>query len=294
MRLVVNLVQDSKARYRILIDLVILCFAFYAYSKNDVPYVQMSRFDQLVIDTVAPMQKGVSSVYDTISSVFNNYLLNVDSAQKNEQLSKQILVLNAKIGSLSEIEQENERLKDLLNFKQSTSYQSIPAKIIAWDSSSDFRTIRIDKGFKDGLRIQSPVVSHKGVVGYIYRMSDHFADILTILDPNNRVDAIVGRTRSYGIAEGFSSDRSIMKYLRITDAVSLNDEVLTSGLGYIYPKGLRLGHISKIERESYGITQHVEVYPSVNFNTLEEVIVLIANNRESQMKELKALDNTGD
>ncbi len=289
-----NLVQDSKARYRVLIDLMILCFAFYAYSKNDAPYSKASRFDVLVIDTIAPLQKGVNGVYDSISSVLKHYLLNVDSARKNENLVKYIASLESKISSLSEVEKENERLKDLLNFKQSTTYESIPAKIIAWDSSSDFRTIRIDKGFKDGLRIQSPVVSHKGVVGYIYRMSDHFADILTILDPNNRVDAIVGRTRSYGIAEGFSSDRSIMKYLRITDAVSLNDEVLTSGLGYIYPKGLRLGHISKIERESYGITQHVEVYPSVNFNTLEEVIVLIANNRESVIKELKALDSTGD
>ncbi len=289
-----NLVQDSKGRYRVLIDLVVLCFAFYAYSKNDTPFSKTSRFDQLIIDTVAPIQKGVSGVYDSISSLFNHYLLNVDSARKNEKLEKQIEALEAKIGAMSEVEKENERLKDLLNFKQSTTYQSISAKIIAWDSSSDFRTIRIDKGYKDGLRIQSPVVSHKGVVGYIYRMSNHFADILTILDPNNRVDAIVGRTRSYGIAEGFSSDRSIMKYLRITDAVSLNDEVLTSGLGYIYPKGLRLGYISKIERESYGITQHVEISPAVNFNTLEEVIVLIDNNKESVMQELKALDSTGD
>ena len=115
-----------------------------------------------------------------------------------------------------------------------------------------------------------------GVVGYIYQTSKHYSDIITILDQNNRVDAIVSRTRSHGIVEGYNDTNCIMKYVTRTEPVVLNDEVITAGLGDIYPKGLKVGTVSKIERESYGITQFVEITPSVNFGKLEEVIVLIS------------------
>ena len=87
-----------------------------------------------------------------------------------------------------------------------------------------------------------------------------------------------------------------MKYVTRTEPVILNDLVITSGLGNIYPKGLVVGSVSKIERESYGITQKIEVRPAVDFSRLEEVVVLVNEgdfSREQEFNALNALEYGG-
>jgi rod shape-determining protein MreC len=138
--------------------------------------------------------------------------------------------------------------------------------------------------------LQAPVVTSVGLVGYIYRLTDHFADILTVLDNNNRVDGLIQRVRAHGIVEGYSSEKSLMKYVSRTEPIILGDVVITSGLGNIYPKGIRVGGVSKIERESYGITQYVEITPAVDFGLLEEVVILLAEGDEQKRREWEALD----
>ena len=232
-----NLNSNQPSRNRLFIDVFVLSFSLFYYSQQELSRVNVSSFDGFVINTVAPIQKSVNSIYNNVSNFFNNYLANVNAAKRENDLVTQIESYKKVIFNFSETSKENDRLKKLLQFKEQLKYDSISAKIVAWDSSANFRTIRIDKGFSSGVKIQSPVISHNGVVGYVYRMSSHFSDVLTILDPNNRVDVIASRTRSHGIAEGYSGDSLIMKYLKITDPVALNDEIITSGLGYIYPKG---------------------------------------------------------
>ena len=114
-----------------------------------------------------------------------------------------------------------------------------------------------------------------GLVGYVYRLTPNYADILTILDQNNRVDSIVARTRTHGIVEGISEFKCRLKYVNRTERVEVGDEIITAGLGNIYPKGIKVGKITKIDKENYGITQSIVVTPSVNFHKLEEVVVLI-------------------
>lgn len=121
-------------------------------------------------------------------------------------------------------------------------------------------------------------------------MIDHFSDVLTILDSRNRVDAIIDRIRTHGIIEGFSQGKCLMKYVNRIDPVVLNDIVLTSGLGNIYPKGLKIGRITRIERASYGISQIIKVTPSVDFSNIEEVVVLIPNDVSDKNAEFEMLD----
>jgi rod shape-determining protein MreC len=113
-------------------------------------------------------------------------------------------------------------------------------------------------------------------VGYIYRVGYNYSDVLTILDPNNRVDAIVERTRTHGIVEGVFNYMCSLKYVSRTEPIELGDRLITAGVGGIYPKGVKVGMITNIEQESSGMTLSVEVTPSVDFHQLEEVIVLLA------------------
>ncbi len=279
-----KLIASEGSRTKLIVNLVVLSLAFYGVSKRKSPYKEASIFENVMMDTLAPLQRGLSSAYKNVASFFEDYMLNVNASKENVSLKEKIGSLKQEVFALKQLEQENTRLRAILNFGKKIKHDMISAQVVAWDSSSDFRVIRIDKGYSDGVKLQSTVVTSEGIVGYVYRLTDHFADILTILDPSNRVDVIVNRTRSYGILEGYSGWRTVMKYVVRTDPVRLNDLVITSGLGNIYPKGIPVGMITKIERESYGITQHLEVTPTVDFSRLEEVAVLVPGDEQDKKR----------
>lgn len=285
-----KLVQDSTGRLKVVLTVLVLGVSFYRFAKRDFAYRETTFFEEFMIDSFGPVQRAFSQSQSWLSDLINHYLANVNASKINENLQQRIAKLESDLLATDEIIKENQRLKELLKFGQDSGHQEVLAQIVAWDASSDFRVIRINKGAADGIRIQSPVVTADGVVGYIYRLTDHFADVLTILDPNNRVDGLVARIRAHGIVEGYSNRRALMKYVTRTEPVILDDLVLTSGLGNIYPKGLVIGRVARIERQSYGITQHIEIRPAVDFSRLEEVIVLISSSDESKKLEWSALD----
>ena len=132
----------------------------------------------------------------------------------------------------------------------------------------------------------SPVITRNGLVGYVFRLTPNYADVLTILDQNNRIDALVMETRTNGIVEGQSGFKCILKYVSRTEKLEIGQEIITAGLGEIYPKGIKVGKISKIDKENFGITQKVEIEPSVDFHKLEEVVVLLPSasaNKKNQL-----------
>ncbi len=285
-----KLVQDSTQRLKVVLTIVVLGVSFYRFAKRDFAYRETTFFEEFMIDSFGPVQQAFATTQTWLSDLIKHYVANVNASKSNEDLKQSIAKLQSELLNTVEIRKENQRLKELLKFGQTLPYQAVLAQIVAWDAASDFKVIRINKGAVDGIRIQSPVVTADGVVGYIYRLTDHFADILTILDPNNRVDGLVARIRAHGIVEGYKDRRALMKYVTRTEPVILDDSVLTSGLGNIYPKGLVIGNVARIERQSYGITQHIEIKPAVDFSRLEEVIVLISGASESKKLEWQALD----
>jgi rod shape-determining protein MreC len=285
-----NFAESQSQKLKIVINILVLGLALYGFSERNAPFSKVTPFERVMVDYLGPLQRSVTNIQLSIADFFEHYLMNVGVSKENVELKKQVGELSSEIFSYQEVLKENKRLKDLLQFGEEIQKKKVLAQIVAWDGSSDFKVLRINKGEKDGVRVLSTVVTADGVVGYIYRVTRHFADILTILDPNNRVDGIIERTRSHGILEGYGNNRCIMKYVTQSEPVILGDLVLTSGLGNIYPKGLIIGKISKIERESYGVTQSIEVRPSVDFSRLEEVIVLVGEDSQDKKDEWQTLD----
>jgi len=288
-----KLSESGSQRLKIFVNIIVLAAAFYGVSRRSFVLRESSTFERAMIDfLVAPLQQGVSLMHGKFSSLIDHYIFNVGASRENDELKKRVSELQEQVFSQGEVERENERLKNLLAFGGPSDTKRILAQIVSYDGSSDFRVLRINKGSSDGIKLQSTVVTADGVVGYIYRLTKHFADILTIIDTNNRVDVLIQRTRSHGIVEGHRESRCMMKYVSQTDPIILGDEVITSGLGNVYPKGLRVGTVSRIERESYGITQEIEVTPAVDFTTLEEVVVLSSDSDGMRRLEWQALDNS--
>lgn len=269
-----NLVNETS-RLKLVNNLIVLLLSVYGASRHDFEVNNVSVFESSMIEAFAPIQRGTISVKEKITYFFDHYVMIVNTSKQNVELKQSVSELENKIFTLSEVEKENQRLKQLLEFGKDIERKKVLAQVVGWDASNEFKVLRINKGKSDGLKLLSPVITMNGLVGYVYRLSNNYSDILTILDQNNRVDAIVESTRSHGIVEGMSQFRCRLKYVIRTEVVKNGDVVLTAGLGEIYPKGIKIGTITEIDKEKFGITQSIEVTPSVDFNRLEEVVVLI-------------------
>lgn len=287
-----RLAETGRQKWKLIVNTLVLVLALSGVARRDLDVTRVSFFERFLIDTFGPIQEVVTDIHRSVRDFFTHYVTNVDASVENQKLRQNISELQMQLFQAEETLRENKRLKDLLAFGDQLAQKKVLAQVVSWDATSNQKVIRINKGSKDGVRLQSVVVTSDGLVGYVNRLTKHYSDILTIIDANNRVDGIISRIRSHGIVEGDSDDRAIMKFVTRTEPVELTDTVVTSGLGFIYPKGIKIGNVSKIERASYGITQYIEILPSVDFNRLEEVVVLVDSDDVLLRKEWEALDNT--
>lgn len=265
----------QTSRTKIINYLLVFSLTVYGISRKNFKEDTVPYFQVVMVEAIGPIQSGTVSVKQAISGFVDNYIAIVNTNKENTNLKKKIDDLENTIFNLQELKLENQRLKDLLSYGQEIEREKVLAQVVGYDTSTEFSMIRINKGEKDGITLKSAVVTSQGLVGYVYRIANNYSDIITILDQNNRVDSIVERTRTHGISQGFSNFSCTMKYVNRNEPVVKGDLVISAGLGEIYPKGIKVGTIVKVEKETHGITQHIEIEPSVNFNKLEEVIVLI-------------------
>ncbi|HTL12502.1 MAG TPA: rod shape-determining protein MreC [Bdellovibrionota bacterium] len=230
--------------------------------------------DRVIVALTSPVQAGISWFLDSVVSGFQNYILLLDTRQQNLALMDENRSLQNTIVNLRETEQENVRLRNILEFKETFSLNAVVARVIAKDISTEFRAIRINRGANAGLRKDMAVVNNEGVVGRVLRTTANTADVVTVLDLLSAVDVIDRRSRVRGIVEGMTDEVCQLKFALRTDDIQVSDVLVSSGLGGVLPKGVPVGTVSQVDRKPYGITQAVEVRPAVNFSKLEEVLVL--------------------
>lgn len=231
--------------------------------------------DRSVVFVTAPIQNVISLTIDHAAKFMQNYIFLVNTRRDFSSIVEENRKLLNTIHNFKEIEAENKRLRALLQFQEKVEDKKITAQIIAKDVSTEFRSIRINKGISSGIQRGMAVVTHEGVVGKILRVTQDYADVITMLDNLSSIDAIVQRSRARGVIEGATDSSCILKYALRTDDIELGDVIVSSGLDGIYPKGLMLGSVVKVSKKTFGVTQNVEVRPSVDFSKLEEVLVIL-------------------
>jgi rod shape-determining protein MreC len=230
--------------------------------------------DGLLMEICSPFQKGSTFVINKVKGVWEGYLFLVNLHRENEQLKKKIAELQRENARMQEAALAHERLRKLLEFKETLSPMVIAAEVIGRDPTSWFKSVTINKGEKDGIRKGMAVISPEGMVGQILKASPSHSVVLLITDYNSAVDSIVQRTRAKAIVEGKGENRCQLKYLLRADDVVVGDKVITSGLVGNFPKGVMIGEVIKVDKKGHGIFQHAELVPSVDFTRLEEVLIV--------------------
>ena len=259
-------------RFSVFIVLV-LSASFWFLSKQD--GTPTSLADHFLMNIAFPFQKAVTYGTNKTENVIRNYLFLVDTKRENKVLKHRIDTLESETVRLEELKRENTRLRKLLNFRKAIKTPMLPAEIIAKSPTPWIESFVIDKGTKDGIRQGMPVISEKGVVGYILKTTRYVSTVMLLTHYNCRVDAIIQRTRCHGVVGGLLEGRCrLFNALRTGDIV-VGDKVITSGFGNRFPRGLLIGTVHKILKKPFGLFQEAEITPSVDFSKLEEVYVLL-------------------
>lgn len=241
--------------------------------------------DRAILWVTSPFQTAISWTIDQVMDGYEGYIHLWHTKKINTQLFEENRKLLNQIAGLKEAQNENIRLRSLLDFREKLELETVIARVIARDISTDFRAVRINRGENAGIKKGMAVVTHEGVVGRVLRATANTADVVTILDLLSAVDSMIERSRARGVVEGLTDETCILKFVLRTDDIQIGDQLISSGLGGIFPKGVPVGVISKVTKKEFGITQDVEVRPSVDFTKLEEVMVVTQQKAEVLEKE---------
>ncbi|MFN8604338.1 MAG: rod shape-determining protein MreC [Candidatus Binatia bacterium] len=232
------------------------------------------------LEIITPISHLLSSVSSTMGSTWRAYVDLVGVRQEREWLRRRVRELESQAERAATLESQNARLQALLDLREGMPGQSVAARITGVDASGLFRTATVNKGERDGVQKGMAVVSPAGVVGRVVSTSPNAARVLLLEDPSSGVDVLVQRSRARGIVEGSLNGGCQLKYIKHREDLRVGDLVATSGLDGIFPKGVVVGTVSRLSREEGGLFQTAEVEPAVDFNKLEEVMVVEAPENE--------------
>lgn len=231
--------------------------------------------DHVAISFVAPFQEFVTRSIRFARGIWEHYFFLVSVSHENLQLKQALNQAVEKNSQWREVELANNRLRSLLNFQKTLTHRVIAAEVIGKDPSPWFKTIIIDKGKADGLQKGLPVVIAQGIAGQITETSDHYAKVMLIIDRNSAVDAVVQKTRARGVIKGASTELCRFDFVLQKHDVKTGDIVVASGFDGVYPKGLRIGWVSDAVKRDAEIFQEITVTPYVDFEKLEEVLIVL-------------------
>ncbi len=228
-----------------------------------------------------PGKKGATGIGGWITSLFDRFKSMEALQEENRLLKQENIELDKKIRDNSGLEEENYELRKMLDLVEKEASLKLQAvRVVAKNPSNWYSTITINKGENDGIKKNQPVITaNKELIGQVYKVGSDWAEIITVLDPENSVGSTVERSRDIGITEGDSALKfkgyCKLGYLSRMADVKEGDYVETSGLGGIYPKGLLIGRIVSVVEDNISMTKIATVEPMVDFGSINEAFVLM-------------------
>ncbi|MGE5176677.1 MAG: rod shape-determining protein MreC [Hyphomicrobiales bacterium] len=194
---------------------------------------------------------------------------------ENERLRAHLARLRIESDQARADHLENERLRDLLGLKERHPYELIAARVVGRSLDRLGGSLTLDKGDRDGIRKDLAVLTPEGLVGRVERTHGHAARVLTLLNRDCAVAVRVQRSRVDGVLRWEYGDRPILNLLYVSsqEDVKPGDLIVTSGLGGIFPEGIRVGRVDRVGLEDTGLMKEIVVTPAVDFRSIEEVLV---------------------
>jgi len=273
----VSILWRLLGKYRRAVILAVtLMAAFFLMSlqvRHDRAVVSLTR--QAILFAVSPVIKVTAVTVGGFSRVWLDYVDLRALRDENLRLQREAAILQRRISQLEEQALETQRLQGLLAMRETSQAKYLAARVVGKDATNWFKTILIDRGSQSGLRRNQPVVAPDGVVGRVVEVTPTAAKIQLITDPVSAAGGLIQRTRVTGIVSGNLGAGLKVRYLPLLADIVVGDEVITSGMGGVFPKGVPLGRVTAVERRSGALFQEATLAPKVDLARLEEVLILM-------------------
>lgn len=242
--------------------------------------------DRVIVRLAAPLQWFAATVARGVSNVWGDYVWLVDVKEDNRNLASQNARLRERARKLETLEDENRRLRRLLDLKQRLRADAVSAQVIGKNTDEYFRVVRVELDRAAGREIgpSLPVLAQDGVVGTTLKSAADHVDVRLVVDAGSGVDVIVQRTGARGFARGGGEQHKYLckvQYMERTDEVEVGDLLVTSGMGRRFPKGIPVATVTQVVKKDFGVYQEVIARPAVDFSRLEEVLIVLQSPLES-------------
>lgn len=268
----------SRERIQSLIPLLLILLALAGFVLHRAGL--WTPIEGILRSVTTPLQEGSTLVVSQFGDLASTARDLRDLRQRNEELEAENARLLLENVRYRELEGEAALLRDLLNFTQAhpsfdVQGAHVVGRTIGQDPSNLQRYITLDVGRESGVSRNMPVVTDRGLVGRISEVGSGWSTVLLIIDVSSSVNGLTQSTRASGLVQGQADGSLIMEAIPQGDTVSVGDTVFTSGLGGNFPRQVPIGQITEVERKDSDLYQTAKVHPTVDFNHLEAVLVLI-------------------
>jgi rod shape-determining protein MreC len=241
----------------------------------------------LLFGALSPLQRLAGGSVRGVVDAWESYFALRGVGEENRRLKERLGELETSLQRLRQDAQEAGGLRELLELRRSLPLATVPAEVVARDGVPWARSLTLDRGSRDGLALNAPVLCPAGVVGRVVEVGPTAARVQLLLAHDSGAGVIIERTRVSGVVSGQvesagdpagregargNSAELVMKYVPAVADVAAGDVVVTSGMDGIYPKGLLVGRVAALGPAS-GLFREVLVTPAAEIDRVERVLV---------------------
>src|SRR5262245_14489228 len=250
------------------------------------PKAQVSGPDRVIVRIATPIQYAAATLARGLSNLWGDYIYVVDVKEDNKRLASQNARLAERVRKLEALEEENRRLRRLLELRTNLRTDVVSAQVVGKNTSDFFRVARVtlDRESRD-IGPNLPVISSDGVVGTTMKSAGDTVDVRLVVDAGSGVDVVVQRTGARGFVRGIGDETKYaceVQYVQRTDEVEVGDLLVTSGVGRRFPRGIPVATVTQVVKRDFGIYQQVIAAPAVDFSRLQEVLIVVSPPADDQ------------
>lgn len=246
---------------------IIISLSLMTYQSNRGPLITLKFLNNALYS----FHSIKNSVKDSITSPFRRMFLR---EEENIRLKAELTRILKDQQGYREAILENKRLKEILSLKEREHRYITTAHVISRGTDRWANTLVIDKGLRDGITKDMIAITHKGLVGKISGVYDSHSSLLLLTDINFSAGIRLQESRTEGVISGTGFRKCQLKYIPYEEEVKKGDIVITSGLDSLFPEGIPVGYVSKVNKKDIGLFQDIEILPFVDNLKIEEVVII--------------------
>jgi rod shape-determining protein MreC len=259
-----------KSGYLMIIALIFFSLVLVGVESEAAHFGRMSFLDHATVRFFSPFERIFSRLGNRIGNLVNSETL----GKENEQLEEELFLLQRQNSRLRDFELQNREFRGLLGLSQASPRKWLAAEIIGREPSEWFQTVTIDRGEADGVTLDLGVIGIGGVLGKVSEIGEHAARVVLLTDPKLAIPVEILPSGYQGIAYGAGGASCIVKYVPEEAPTRFGDQVVTSGFGHVFERGIPVGSVTQEKADSSGFFKLLLAKPAVHLGKTQTVFVL--------------------